>query len=50
MSEEEESLEDVGEDIGSAFPHTPPLGFKAVRPGEDTNPLDKKNYWGILKR
>ena len=29
MSEEEESLEDVGEDIGSALPHTPPLGIKA---------------------
>ena len=40
MSEEEESLEDVGEDIGSALPHTPPLRIKAVRPGEDPNPLE----------
>ena len=40
MSEEEKSLEDVGEDIGSALPHTPPLGIKAVRPGEDPNPLE----------
>ena len=36
MSEEEESLEDVG----STLPHTPPLGIKAVRPGEDPNPLE----------
>ena len=40
MSEEEESLEDVGEEVGSSLPHTPPLGIKAVRPGEDPNPID----------
>ena len=39
MSEEEESLEDVGKDVGSSLPHTPPLGIKAVRPGEDPNPI-----------
>ena len=39
MSEEEESLEDVGEEVSSSLPHTPPLGIKAVRPGEDPNPL-----------
>ncbi|HAQ03759.1 MAG: hypothetical protein ACJZ17_00815 [Acidimicrobiales bacterium] len=39
MSEEEESLEDVGEEVGSSLPHTPPLGIKAVRSGEDPNPI-----------
>lgn len=40
MSEEEESLEDAEEEVGSSLPHTPPLGIKAVRPGEDPNPID----------
>ena len=35
MPEEEESLEDVGEGSASSLPHTPPLGIRAVRPGED---------------
>ena len=30
MSEEEESLEDVGEEVSSSLPHTPPLGIKAA--------------------
>ncbi len=42
MSEEEESLEDV-EESSSSLPHTPPFGIRALRPGEEPNPLDMQD-------
>jgi len=44
MSEEEENLEDVAEN-SSSLPHTPPFGIRALRPGEDPNPLDTENAY-----
>ena len=35
MSEEEKKSEDAGDASTSSFPHTPPMGIKAVRPGDD---------------
>ncbi|SVB00575.1 uncharacterized protein METZ01_LOCUS153429, partial [marine metagenome] len=42
VSEEEESLEDV-EENSSSLPHTPPFGIRALRPGEEPNPLDMQD-------
>ena len=35
MSEEEKKSEDAEDESVSSFPHTPPMGIKAVRPGEE---------------
>ena len=35
MSEEEKKSEDAEDERVSSFRHTPPMGIKAVRPGED---------------
>jgi len=42
MSEEEESFENV-EESSSSLPHTPPFGIRALRPGEEPNPLDMQD-------
>ena len=43
MSEEEKNPEDTEEENVSSLPHTPPMGIRAVRPGEDPTPPVKED-------